>query len=143
MNFALFDNLKGLVEGRELNGPMGFLVVVHCGEGMNGVALDNVQRNFFNHLFFLFDNKLVRLFGMMTGTGLGWKRAVSYHGLEFVLKWKQLLSLIIGNEAEGVVDIEHGLVETVLTETVFLSELGVARVFFQIGTRHFHLWANC
>ncbi len=29
--------------------------------------------------------------------------------------------------------------EVVLGETVFFSELGVARVFLEIGTRHFHL----
>jgi hypothetical protein len=71
MNFALFDNFEGFVEGLELNGPMSFLVVVHGGERMNGVAFNNMQRKFFDSLLFVFDNELERLFSMMSGTGLG------------------------------------------------------------------------
>lgn len=143
MNFALFDNFEVFVEGLELNGPMSFLVVIHGGERVNGVAFNNMQRNFFDSLLFVFDNELERLFSMISGTGLGWKRAVPDHGLEFILKWEQLISFIIGDDADRVFDIEHGLVEVVLRETVIFSELGVARVFLEIGTRHFHLWANC
>ena len=71
MNFALFDNFEVFVEGLELNGPMSFLVVIHGGEHVNGVAFNNMQRNSFDSLLFVFDNQLERLFSMMLGTGVG------------------------------------------------------------------------
>ena len=47
MNLTLLNDLERLIEGLELYGPVGLLIVIHCGQCMDRIALDNVQRTLF------------------------------------------------------------------------------------------------